>query len=111
MRALTCCICLDTCSTQTEYELLIASIGNDRMVQFLWRNDSTHYQPLHTQASFHVLARIPHMDASVADGKLEILAYVRVETHARYGGAALPLSCPCTGHHGYTVDSVVQEDT
>ena len=51
------------------------------MVQFLWRNDSTHYQPDHTQACFHVLARIPHMDAWVADWKLEILAYVRVETH------------------------------
>jgi len=51
------------------------------MVQFVWRDDSTLYQPLHTQACFHVLARIPHMDAWVADGKLEILAYVRVETH------------------------------
>ena len=51
------------------------------MVQFLWLDDSTLYQPLHTQECFHVLVRIPHMDAWVADGKLEILAYVRVETH------------------------------
>jgi len=51
------------------------------MVQFLWRNDSTHYQPIHTQASFHVLARITHIDAWVADGKLEILAYVMLGTH------------------------------
>jgi len=50
------------------------------MVQFMWRNDSRHYQPNHTQASFHVLARIPHMDAWVADGKLAILAYVWLES-------------------------------
>ena len=47
----------------------------------MWRYDSTQYQPLHTQACYRVLARIPHMDARVSDGKLEILAYVRVETH------------------------------
>ena len=51
------------------------------MVQFLWRNNSTHYQPINTQACFHVLARISHMVSSMADGKLEILAYVRLETH------------------------------
>jgi len=38
-------------------------------------------KPIHTQASIHVLARIPHMDAWVDDGKFEILAYVLVETH------------------------------
>jgi len=51
------------------------------MVQFFWRYDSTQYQALHTQACYNVLARIPHMHARVPDGKLEILAYVRVETH------------------------------
>jgi len=51
------------------------------MAQFLWRNDITNYQPIHTQASFHVLARISHMDTWVADGKLEILTYVWVESH------------------------------
>ena len=51
------------------------------MVQFLWRNDSTLYQPIHTQAGFHVLALVSHMDGGVSDGKLEILAYVSVETH------------------------------
>ena len=54
------------------------------MIQVLRRNDSTHYQPIHTQARFHVLARIPHIDSCVANGKLEILAYVRVETHDIY---------------------------
>jgi len=51
------------------------------MEQFLWRNDSTFYQPIHTQASFCVLALVSHMDGGVSDGKHEILAYVRVETH------------------------------
>ena len=51
------------------------------MVQFLWRNDSTLYQPFHTQAGFRVLAIVSHMDGGVSDGNLEILAYVWVETH------------------------------
>jgi len=51
------------------------------MIQFLWWNDSTLYQPIHTLASFHILALISNMDGGMTDGKLEILAYVRVETH------------------------------
>jgi len=39
------------------------------------------YQPLHSQGCYHVLARVPHMDARVPYRKLEILTYVRVETH------------------------------
>ena len=51
------------------------------MVQLLWRNDSTIYQNVHTQARFLVLARISHMDDRVTHGKFEILAYVRVQAH------------------------------
>jgi len=51
------------------------------MVKLLWRNDSTLYQTVHTQAGFHVLALISHMDDWVAHGKLDILAYVRVKAH------------------------------
>jgi len=51
------------------------------MVQLLRRNDSTLYQTVHTQAGFHVLAHISHMDDWVTHGKLEIFAYVRVQTH------------------------------
>ena len=51
------------------------------MVQFLCRNDSTLYQPSHTQAGFRVLAIVSHMDGVVSDGKIEILGYVWVETH------------------------------
>jgi len=54
------------------------------LLQFLWRNDSTHYQLIHTQASFHVLARISHMDGGMSDGKLEIPEYVWLETHDIY---------------------------
>ena len=50
------------------------------MVQFLWRNDSTLYQLIHTQAGFRILARISLMDGGMTDGKFEILAYVWVET-------------------------------
>ena len=49
------------------------------MEQLLWRHDITLYQPVHTEASFHVLAYISHMNDGVTDGKLEILAYVRIE--------------------------------
>ena len=65
----------------TEHEFIVAPIRKDRMVQFLWRNDSTLYQPVHTQAGFRVLALVSHMDDGVSDGKLEILAYVWVEAH------------------------------
>jgi len=51
------------------------------MIQILWRNDSTLYKPIHTQASFHVLAHISQIDCGLTDGKLELLAYVCVETH------------------------------
>jgi len=51
------------------------------MVQFLCRNDSTLYQPIHTQAGFLILAHFSHLDGGVTDGKLEILPYVWVETH------------------------------
>jgi len=60
---------------------LIASIGKDRMVQFLQRNDCTLYQPIHTQAGFLILAHISHIDGGVTDGKLEIRAYVWLENH------------------------------
>jgi len=51
------------------------------MVQFLWRKDSTLYQAIHTQAGFRVLALVFHVFGGVSDGKLEILAYVWVDTH------------------------------
>jgi len=51
------------------------------MVQFLWRNDSTLYEPVHTQAGFLLLTLFSRMDDRVTHGKLEILAYVWVETH------------------------------
>jgi len=44
------------------------------MVQFVRRNDSTLYQPIHTQAGVLILAHVSHIDGGVADGKLEILA-------------------------------------
>jgi len=50
------------------------------MVQ-LWRNDSTLYQTIHTQARFFVIALISDMDDGVTDEKLVILTYVRVEAH------------------------------
>jgi len=51
------------------------------MVQFLWRNDSTLYEPVHTQAGFLLLTLFSRMDDRVTHGKLEKLAYVRVESH------------------------------
>ena len=58
-----------------------ASIGIDRTVQFLWQNDITLFQPIHTQAVFLILAHFSHMDGGVPDGKIELLAYVWVESH------------------------------
>jgi len=49
------------------------------MIQFLWRNDSIPFQPIHTQAVFRIPERISHMDVWMSDGKFEIVAYVWVE--------------------------------
>jgi len=51
------------------------------MVQCFWQKDNTLYQTVHKQAGFHILALISNMDDGVTDGKIEILAYVRVEAH------------------------------
>jgi len=50
------------------------------MVQFLRRDDSTLYQPIHTQAGLLILAHISLMDGGVTDGKLEVLTYGWIET-------------------------------
>jgi len=54
------------------------------MIMLLWRNDRTFYQIVHTQASFHVLTRISHMDEWVIHGEIETLAYIRDKTHEIY---------------------------
>ena len=51
------------------------------MAKPLWRNDSTLYQTVHTQAGFVVLAHVSHMDDWVVHVKLKILAYVQVQTN------------------------------
>jgi len=51
------------------------------MKQSLWRNDRTFYQTVHTQAHFHILARVPYVIDWMTYGKLEILANVRIQTH------------------------------
>ena len=72
-------------SAKTKYEVLIASKWGYRMEEALWRNDGTLYQTVHTQAGFHDLARVSHMDDSMTHGKLKILAYVRLYAPLWFG--------------------------
>ena len=51
------------------------------MIHPLWRNDSTFYQTVHTQARFLTLARLPHLNDWVNSGELEIFAKLRIQTH------------------------------
>jgi len=44
-------------------------------------NDRTYDQAIHTQARFYILTRIAYVNDRMTDVEVEILAYVRVETH------------------------------
>jgi len=50
------------------------------MIQVLWRKDSTLYQTVHTQADFHVVTHVSHVNDWGSHRKLEILAYLGVDS-------------------------------
>ena len=54
------------------------------MIQPLWRNDRTFYKAFLAQAGFIFFASVSHMDDRIAHGELEVLAYVRIGSHAFY---------------------------
>jgi len=71
----------DTCSTKAKHELIITSEREDGVIQFLWRNYRSFDEAIHTQTRLYIFTLIAYFNDRMADGKLEILAYVRVEAH------------------------------
>jgi len=51
------------------------------VIQLPWRKDRTFNQAIHTQARLYIFTLIAYVNDWMADGVLEILAYVRVEAH------------------------------
>ena len=71
----------DTCSTKAKHELIITSEREDGVIQFFWRNYRSFDEAIHTQACLYIFTLIAYLTDRMADGKLEIFAYVRVEAH------------------------------
>jgi len=63
---------------------LIGTEGQHRIIQSLWRNDSTFYEALLAQTGFLVFASVSHMDERMAHRELVVFTYIRVKAHDVY---------------------------
>jgi len=75
------------------------------MTQFLW-NFRTFNDAIHTQERLYILTRIPYVNDHMADGELEIRAYVRVEANDVDIFNGLILSCRVVERQGFGSTSV-----
>ena len=79
------------------------------MIQLLWWNNRTFNEAIHTQTRLYIFTPIAYVNDRMADGELEILAYVRVEAHdfdILNGGDAWPRFELRTEYHVSATDSV-----